>query len=83
MDFSYLEKFTFRRELSCFEVVHLTFLLHVFSIQVKFRACYIIYQWDVVQNKIEEWSYIFSGTFLVVFVVFHNKICVLNTAYFF
>ena len=36
------------------EGVHLTLPPHIFSKQVKFRACYITGQWRRVQNKIKE-----------------------------
>ena len=58
------------------EIVYLTLPPHIFSNQVQFGACCITVQWRQVQEKNKECSYIFSGTFLVVFVVFHNKICV-------
>ena len=35
------------------KVVHLTFPPHIFSLQVKSGACYIMGQWGQVQNKIK------------------------------
>ena len=39
--------------LCAMEVVHLTFPLHVSSVQVKSEACYITGQWGRVQNEIK------------------------------
>ena len=36
------------------EGVHLTFLPHIFPVQVKSGACYIAGQWGRVQNKVKE-----------------------------
>ena len=65
-------------------------LLINFSVSAKFRACYItgsrVRGASFKQNK--EYSFIFLGAFLAVFVVFHNEFCVyimmydLNKAYF-
>ena len=42
------------RVLNSVEGVYLTLPPHIFSVQVKSRACYITGQWERVQNKIKE-----------------------------